>query len=128
MYNITNVTVGQHRNNIGHPGNMYTWSHECSQMDRCQVTYVIKRLKTFVLDEECSICYEIKTPGHRMCLRCQGSCCDRCWLSVTTCPLCRCVTRLRINFKRKSDDMTRAMTEEPPPDLNPTPSNSNPTP
>lgn len=45
---------------------------------------------TYVMDEECPICYEKDDIGHRQCLQCNGSCCNSCWSRVDKCPLCRC--------------------------------------
>jgi hypothetical protein len=47
------------------------------------------RRKTYVLEEDCSVCFEQDNAGHRMCLRCNGSCCNTCWFRMNMCPLCR---------------------------------------
>ena len=48
------------------------------------------RRNTYVLEEDCSVCFEQDKAGHRMCLRCNGSCCNTCWFKMNMCPLCRC--------------------------------------
>lgn len=45
---------------------------------------------TYVLDEECVICYGKDDNGHRQCLQCNGSCCSSCWSRIDKCPVCRC--------------------------------------
>lgn len=48
-----------------------------------------KRRKTYELEEDCPTCFEQDNAGHRMCLRCNASCCNACWFKMDTCPLCR---------------------------------------
>ena len=48
-----------------------------------------KRRKTYELEEDCPTCYQQDNAGHRMCLRCNASCCNACWFKMDTCPLCR---------------------------------------
>jgi hypothetical protein len=47
------------------------------------------RRRTYVLEEDCPACYEQDKDGHRMCLRCNASCCNNCWFKMATCPICR---------------------------------------
>ena len=48
-----------------------------------------KRRVTFVLEEDCPTCFEQDKAGHRMCLRCNCSCCNVCWSKMSRCPVCR---------------------------------------
>lgn len=48
-----------------------------------------KRRKTYELEEDCPTCYEQDNAGHRLCLRCNASCCNACWFKMDTCPICR---------------------------------------
>ena len=47
------------------------------------------RRKTFVLDEDCPICFDQDRAGHRMCLRCNSGCCNDCWFKMDKCAVCR---------------------------------------
>lgn len=47
------------------------------------------RRTTYVLEEDCPTCFEQDEAGHRMCLRCNASCCNTCWTRITLCPICR---------------------------------------
>ena len=47
------------------------------------------RRRTYVLEEDCPACYEQDKDGHRMCLRCNASCCNGCWFKMDVCPICR---------------------------------------
>ena len=95
------VDVVEKKESIGNYMNRYMWSHNCDNPGVCKVNNLLKRSKTFILEEECSICYEVKTTGNQICLRCEGSCCTACWTSVTKCPLCRVDVRPLIVFKHK---------------------------
>ena len=53
-------------------------------------THTEKRRRTYELEEDCPTCFEQDKAGHRMCLRCNCSCCNACWIRMDKCPLCRC--------------------------------------
>lgn len=103
--NIIIIDITETDNSIGPPMNRYMWTHKCSKPEKCKVNKLLKRTKTFILEEECNVCYEVKPTGNQICLRCEGSCCTKCWSSVTKCPLCRVDLRPQLIFKRKVDDM-----------------------
>ncbi len=52
-------------------------------------THTEKRKRTYELEEDCPTCFEQDKAGHRMCLRCNCSCCNACWIRMDKCPLCR---------------------------------------